>query len=326
MVGCFKFFLEYVYNTPTPPSQEALNKFIHVGQIIRKSEAHFKNSFAGKFEATLKGKQIAPYFKAETGLEKLDYDTGFTALAAPSMEGKTQLAFILRDLKPLYFPMSEARRSFRYGPQPIYTNFTNLAKTLYDCAREDFERLGNSSTSRDIKDSVTDLFTVGFLLKLVEESKDRPCDSSWLDFHAKRPGFFFKPVTLEKALKLIKNENVFDGYVLILDEFSHSAENVFIRNAARNLGLPCIVMNTNTKVANIVGKDSASAGTTESIWSLVITKLGPAFMSVLNEKFGLLASIETLTQNRLSHDPLRKFLFEIYDVGVHQLRPESLDL
>ncbi len=247
--------------------------------------------------------------------QTLDASTCFTALAAPSMEGKTQFAFALRKVKPLYFPMSEAQRSLRHKPQSIYTNFTNLAKVLFHSAHYDLRTLDNASLAKEIQNSLSPLFVVGFLLKLVELSQGCPCDENWMDFHAQRGNFSFKPVPLSKAV------GKFDGYVLVLDEFFACLENTLIRNLARTLGLHCIVMNTNTKVANIVGKETSSAGTSNSIWSLVVTKLGPAFKDVLNSEYGLIESIEKLLVTAPTNHPIRTFLTGFYEHDLQNLRP-----
>ena len=184
--------LEYVQNRPSDVGLQALDKYTAVGAMIRNASTEFKDSFSSQLETLLANETttaeatdeprnaIAEKFKASmTGPANVDATTCFTALAAPSLEGETQFAFVLRKVKPLYFPISEARRSFRFGPQPVYTNFTNLAKTLFECAQEDLRTLGNVTTGKEIlASSSKELFTVGFLLKLIEKSGGCPCDQN----------------------------------------------------------------------------------------------------------------------------------------------------
>ena len=133
--------------------------------------------------------------------------------------------------------------------------------------------------------------------------------------HAQRPGFTFRPLTLEKAI------GKFSGYVLVLDEFSAEREDALVRNIARALGLHCMVMNTNTNVTTIVGRDTASAGASESIWSFVVPKLGHAFIKVLDAEHGLLESIHTLVSDLPLNHPIRKLLSRLLDSDLKHLRP-----
>ncbi len=71
----------------------------------------------------------------------IEFDTSFVALAAPSLEGKTQSAFVFRHNRPFYFPLSEHIRSDAWSPQPIYTNFRSYVKVLRDCAIADLKTI-----------------------------------------------------------------------------------------------------------------------------------------------------------------------------------------
>ena len=147
-----------------------LNNFIRIGERIRTAQVEYNESFSSKLEKALKtpNEIIVNQFIKEFHPQNINASTCFTALAAPSMEGKTQFAFSLRKVKPLYFPMSEARRAGRQESQPIYTNFTNLARTLFNCAHRDLESLDNN-WAKNILSSCSAFWTVGFLLKLIED-------------------------------------------------------------------------------------------------------------------------------------------------------------
>lgn len=92
----------------------------------------------GKFEAMLGDFEAAfPDIK-----NKFKHDTTFVALTAPSMEGKTQLAFVMKDVLLLYFPLSEAfGGSESIDSQHIYGNFSDFVPILRDCAFADLRNL-----------------------------------------------------------------------------------------------------------------------------------------------------------------------------------------
>ncbi len=150
---------------------------MRTGQAIRNSQ-RFSDGFCTKMEAFLRNRDEAVslmFPDQEETITSADYsfESSFLALAAPSMEGKTQFAFTCRDPKPLYFPMTQ----FDSTSQPIYSNFKGLAKTLYDCAHQDWKLLKNdvpsptrlNSNSFDSGDLVdVKLFTLGLLKGLIE--------------------------------------------------------------------------------------------------------------------------------------------------------------
>ncbi len=142
--------------------------------------------------------------------------------------------------------------------------------------------------------------------------------------------FSFAPISISEY-----NQNKFlDGFVLFLDEFSDIPENKLIRNIARAIGMPIVLANTNTKVANLVDRPGARASGTSSgkkVWSTVVTKLDPATieaLDLLNEEearddhltftqaFEKLLSWFPRSSNRM-----RSFLLELRDVHFDQLRP-----
>ena len=140
----------------------------------------------GKFEAMLNNFNDA-CVNAQPGPDKnkdITSDTAFIALAAPSMEGKTQLAFVMKDVLPLYFPLSEAyNRPVGNNPQLIYRNFTDYACMLRDCALEDIKNWPQTSFSAsDLLTFSQDkmFWTAGFLNALIELFSESALDSGAL--------------------------------------------------------------------------------------------------------------------------------------------------
>ena len=105
---------------------------------------------------------------------------------------------------------------------------------------------------------------LGLLLKIVQDaaatydSYSESVRPDWMKFYCDRSQMdsLIKPVSLN-ILKT-KYLNLFKNYCVFLDEFSEAFWSVFIRNIVRALGLRCIVANTNTDIANLVGKSHSS--------------------------------------------------------------------
>lgn len=64
----------------------------------------------------------------------------FVALVAPSLAGKTQSAFVMNFVKPLYFSFDPKNE---YKVQYIYKNFSSLSTCLKYCAEKDLGILQN---------------------------------------------------------------------------------------------------------------------------------------------------------------------------------------
>jgi hypothetical protein len=166
-------FVCLVYQTRTeyPESEcasavSARNSFVRTGLAIRTGHK-FESSFMKRLETFLlnRNQNVSELFDSDVVNAQYGFDKSFVAFAAPSMEGKTQSAFVFKDINPLYFPLVDS--------QPIYKNFRNLSNTLNQCARRDFELLGKqvptASTLRSTTWFKTRLFTVGFLKTLTEQ-------------------------------------------------------------------------------------------------------------------------------------------------------------
>lgn len=231
--------------------------------------------------------------------DSMDFSKAFVAVAAPSLEGKTQMAFVLEKVRPLYFTLGATYEGESQSTQKIYLNFEELNGYIEEFALEDVgavlkqsrhninvvgKSISNDApilqrlTAKNLKKKHGNLklSTLGFLVHLVKDAKHnydtqnidfRP---SWLKYHAERNNFEFKPVAIDDIQK-----GFFDGYCLFLDEFRGHNWAVYIRNLARAVGLRCVVSNTNAEVANLVGKNqsdmSGSAGA--FVWSIVVTEL-----------------------------------------------------
>ncbi len=184
---------------------------------------------------------------------RIDGNNCFLALAAPSMDGKTQFAFTCEQVKPLYFSLSKVDQSSLKTSQPILLNYRALAKALHNCAVEDLKMVGNvapSLTRLQDEFSGAKFQTLGFLKELIDLGAFTKGSDSWMTFHSHRPDFLFGGATIAEM------KGQFKGFILFLDEFNISKENTLLRNLARAVDMPCIVANTNTKIANLGGSGS----------------------------------------------------------------------
>ena len=237
-------------------------------------------------------------------IENLNFSGSFVALAAPSLEGKTQSAFVLRVVRPLYFPLSTASaQSSDTKNQFIYENYEALTLELCRYANEDLaniKRLRNnhdisaSSISRDLK--MFKSRVLGFILALIEDA-NRPQvlqNSSWMRYHATRQNFSFNSARIHD---IQADANIFKGFVLFLDEFVAEEWAIYVRNLARVIGLTCLVANTNTRIANLAGTETCSGGSVLDVWSIVIISLSSASLYLLNQLYSLRRNIDEIKRN-----------------------------
>jgi hypothetical protein len=56
-----------------------------------------------------RNQKVSELFDSDVLNAQYGFDKSFVAIAAPSMEGKTQSAFVFKDIKPLYFPLVDSQ-------------------------------------------------------------------------------------------------------------------------------------------------------------------------------------------------------------------------
>ena len=296
-----------------------MEEYIEKGELLVQS--NYANSLACELENCIIDRTLIESKFETSERVKLSSFSCFTALAAPSMEGKTQLAFQFRRLKPLYFSLSVLEKKDR-SQQNIYRNFADLSSALYSFASSDCTALKECGifippTATALKSSSIPLHTLGFLKALAEQSATQPIDKNWMRFHSRRQGFTFTPISVQQLLDSFD----FEGFVLFLDEYNDVKENNYIRNLSRTVNLYVIVANTNTKITNIVGLNNASATTAYNIWSDVVCKMDAPSVYFLDEVYGLQQSLSVLTANRPESDPVCIFLTNFVQVQLKHLRP-----
>ena len=279
------------------------------------------------------------------------------ALAAPSMTGKTQLAFSVESKLPLYFVFASS--------QSVYSNFTELTSELYRFAISDVKMIPDERSIGDtlitdkeiitlshLKSNTHTRFkTLGFLLAVMTDAENRNCNftmETWMEYHSNRIVNLpdqIEPISIIELMKDSKYEQMINKYYVFIDEFYASPELIFIRNLCRGIGLTCVLSSTNPKVANLIGSSPSfgSGGELPGIWSVVIPKLPPVPVEIF-EHFGLekvlaklidLASIEERSkmtklceylksQCQKSRPGVSKFILESINQII--LKNETLDV
>lgn len=216
-------------------------------------------------------------------------DQFFIALAAPSLTGKTQIAFTIKSKLPLYFAF--------FRSQDIYKNFSSLSISLVSLASIDIEKFKVSTsepvTLFQISENVNlPLESLGFLFALMKDFKARNADSNpslrvWMDFFSNinvERSSKFKPLSIYDLYLDPDFKTLIKTFYVFLDEFSGTRELIFLRNLCRSIGLTCIVASTDPKVVDLIGLRSISGSRVAgpSLWSVVVPKL--PFISLQNLK------------------------------------------
>ena len=266
-----------------------------------------------------------------------DFSKAFVTLAAPSMEGKTQFAFVLEKIRPLYFALDRDRyeRSDdkRIG-QPICANFDGLNHLLDCTSYQDYTFLQRGSCeeldkhireliSKRELDRDSGIFvrlssyalktyrtnikfsTLGLFFQLVKDARNNYDNLDvnnrpvWLKYHANRKKIYYVPKSIDEI-----PSNFFDGYCLFLDEYKKDFQSYFIRNLAEAVGLRCIISNTNTYVESFkeLREMALNISKEKSIWSIVVTELKMGSYLTLNSLTNIEENINWICENAISDE------------------------
>ena len=281
-----------------------LKKYIKTGEQIRR-QPNFASSNIGILDEMVK--DIPGYFKENNAgtffRSDSDFSNSFIALTAPSLDGKTQSAFALRKAKVLYFVIFDFSITSpgSIKMQLIYECFKEKSKFLCSAALKDYVEIfkseaivdlasrvppqeqdsgtSNESSKKDITISTgwltefpnIPLRVLGYWLELMKAAKNVQAEN-WIEVYAKLEHLDCKAVTLNEFKRQAKDLGPF---CIFLDEFSAAPWSVYIRNLARAAGIPCVVSNTNSRIANLIGVSINSSRTEgpKFIWSIVFDHL-----------------------------------------------------
>ena len=276
-------------------------------------------------------------------------------LDCPSLDGKTQSAFIFDNVRPLYFALKahtfNKANSSKTGIQPIYLNFEILNKAIEYFATIDLETtllkgtdINNLSDSDylkmtnliirnlDNKQQWTGFFTLGLIKNMIKDAESNYNDEdNWMLFYSNRPNLEVISVTITS----MKQSGLpFAKYCLFLDEYVDEPWCVLIRMVSQAIGLNCVVATKQSRLTEPLKiskwKMESLASSDKSV-SLVITNLKLTSLEVLNkyigEKFNLEIAVKHIHNNLISteyrHDKkhFNQFMSDFIKNQVTNLSP-----
>ena len=333
------FFSEFICSSLNKDAEEAsrsaLKSYVDTAKVIRAND--FENSVADKLEKIICGD--LELLKSVIGLKArentYDLSKAFITLAAPSLEGKTQFAFVLEKIRPLYFALKDCNKGKKENEiLPLYLNFDDLSRCIYFAAHSDIVSvdLDPPENMKDFKRGLFEKFeifpeqefyaefsadsllkylksrpfqTLGLLYYLVNDARhnydtlDVNTRPSWLEYHANRKDFYF----ISKSIDEIPT-GFFDGYCLFLDEYDGTVRSYFMRNLAEAVGLRCVVSNTNSYAKALRDNKellfSTAKNKTRRAWSIIVTELKMGNYQTLNTLTGIDENINWICENSIS--------------------------
>lgn len=259
----------------------------------------------------------------------------FVSLAAPSFEGKTQTAFTLRNINPLYFVAAAAAADTEGNIQTIYEAFKEHTEFLHDCALTDIAKLRvpisaekSIVTATDLKGKYRSnpLFVLGFFLNVMKQYEAKSAESSqplkWMEFYATGlSSFDCNPISVEQFIEKKRSINV--RFCVFLDEFLFDSWSAFVRNLARAVGLTCVVSNTNTNIANLVVKSSSMSRSNglEEAWCLVFRRLDNVDVNVIFSNPQFRSALELVKEHCVHCESDRALFNKLFGLWLSKSRP-----
>lgn len=308
--------------------------------MIRSERAKFHNSTLYHLEQFIQRRRgaVADYLGEDSFVEVGDnLQKAFYALVAPSLEGKTQSAFVFRSVRPLYFVLSSSSPTDALAVQPIYSQFDSLSETMRELGEKDLayiqaktrnpnsdEALFKTISSTNLSAASfrnTKFYVLGFIMALIEDARAFNGSGSWMHFYATHGRDL---VIRPKSLEDFKTFNI-ENYFMFFDEFVGTYSNVFIRNICRAAKIMVLVANTNTNIANLIGRPQVpSSRWVANAWCLVVTQLNPLNKWALLQMFPTLEAVISDLINRARPDEapvVSAFFQDFLDIQLEHLRP-----
>ena len=159
-------------------------------------------------------------------------------------------------------------------------------------------------------------------------------EATWMEALAKVDDFSYAPMSIEK----FRSEFPSPDFCVFLDEFLSDPWCVYVRNLARYLKVPCIVSNTNTNIANLVGVAHASRGpdpvtdargTFEEVdaWSLIFYRFGCFNRRLVTDAFSNGETLDSLISRLkdkcldIADAKVRNYFDHLFGRGLDATRP-----
>lgn len=243
--------------------------YVKVGQSVRKSK---------EYRAFIDLCQIINQDSVSSG------QTPSVVICLSSGFGKSQLPFSIKDFPILYFLKSSV------SSQQIYQPFAEMSLKLIELSKRDLAKMPSLSISYEnldftfLKESDPKSDLLGFVVSLLENvlSAGDGMNGLWIERQLAVGGFHFAPLKPSEARAKIQTlfppvGGVYKTPLIFVDECSRMDEVLkFIRNILRTAGLLPILMGTNARITNLIGKISFDVTRIIKLpWCYVIFKLAP---------------------------------------------------
>ena len=306
-------------------------KYFATGKKIREQPG-FESTNIGFLDSNSQG--VSSFFERNPAKVYLPsnvvVEKPFIALAAPSLEGKTQSAFTFTKAKCLYFVAfkvgDDSQEVFR--EQMIYRCYADHGRFLRSLASRDIEKINTINRNTGPKTEIsaswlmqnrsTPLLVLGYWLALIKLALGVPHDD-WMKVYAELEELDVVSVSLEIFEKKLKELGMTDSVCVFIDEFVGGEWTTYSRNLARAASLVCVVANTNSNIANLVGATSCRSGDENEkiIWSVVFNRLNQILPGIVDQYANKLEIIRLKCVDIVG-DPQTRKLFD--DIFIHSLQ------
>lgn len=254
----------------------SLERYLKCGELIRKSNSSAYRNLENLIQ-NLKSSRIVERavdnYKGYGGMRGC-----FIAFTAPTLTGKTQMAFTLISKLPIYFPLRIVK--------PLHSNFAHLIDTLDSCTASDQLHIENHIDLKDSRNIATyeklriaqaldlKLKTVGLLKTIIMSSANNykmPLND-WMHQLANQTFSNIEKMPISDLQYMPEYSLLIKSFYIFIDEFVETPTAALLRNLSRIIGFTCVVASTNPRATNLIGaeKRSTARGSNPSVWSVVI--------------------------------------------------------
>lgn len=251
----------------------AFRQYIAIAKYTDANESVFENIVSGISKII---KEFYDY-KIDPNCPKL---LSFASIVGPSFMGKTQFAFSLARLSPVFYVNFAPLENL----QEIYRAFEVISIAFDKFLRLDVDKLKGEKIAIDsgvLKQQglKIKLATVGLLWNLVKYSMEFEFDGSaeWFEYYLAARRIEFQEMSVHEYLVNLKDlieemkskKKKFVAPRVFIDEYITTSSDLIklLRNLSKIMGLAGILASTNAKVNNSLNvSDSASAPSKNTIW------------------------------------------------------------
>lgn len=212
----------------------------------------------------------------------------YAAIIGPSFMGKTQFAFTLARIRPVFYV------NFAFDQQllqDIYVPFVSITQVFLECLQADlatFDGIKNSDNLAGMRNS--QFKALGLLLELTQYSKTfDPSTADWFPFYLKGKRLVVNSISLNEMCEILGNDEEFRIPIVYIDELNENyiKEIKLLRNLCRFIVLPCVLSSTNSNISNMLNLKTSSSQNMNTIWVYGIKRLPKTELEATFKNLGL---------------------------------------